>query len=78
MRARAGWTVEVDEQGAFVTWHSVRSDSRAGENDESMSVYLPCGRRIRARAANLIADALNRARIHPPRARRPVATKGGR
>lgn len=61
------WEVCDDGEGLFV-WHGGGSP-----HDESLPVYLPVQPRIRARAAQVIADALNAAKI--PRPRKPRAPK---
>ena len=74
MGQRAGWRADHDGEDWYVLWFPVRYDARSGENDESLSVYLPKGKELRARAAQVIADALNRAGIPRPR-KRPYDTK---
>lgn len=66
-RTRAGYVVDDDGEGLFVVWRGRKP--HGSDADESLPVYLPTGPRIRARAAQAIADALNAAGI--PRARNP-------
>ena len=65
MKRKAGYAVQDDAEGLYVVWKG--RQTTGVEYDESFPVYLPSGPRIRARAAQVIADALNAAGI--PRAR---------
>ena len=64
---RKKWEAVDDGEGLFV-WHGGGSP-----HDEALPVYLPVPPRVRKRAAQVIADALNAAKI--PRPRKPRTPK---
>jgi hypothetical protein len=68
-RGAGTWVADSDSEDSFVIWVPGRNTEPSSE-DESMAVYLPKGKKLRARAARVIAKALARAGIPGPIRRR--------
>lgn len=66
-RERGKWVVMEGEtpDDPWIFW-LFDSDNAASSNDQQLIVYLPKGENVRRRAAEIIADALNREGVPGP------------